>query len=73
MKNIYGIVNTEYGKYHAKVSQNTEDPGKRCYLHIEQVDCIRGTVTQIILQQIYGRFNTNNNHLIFRIHSCSSW
>ena len=61
MKNIFGIVNTEYGIYHAKVSQNIEDPGKSCYLHIEQVDCIKSTVMQIILQQIYGRFNTNNN------------
>ena len=52
----------EYGKYHAKVSQNIEDPGKSCYLDIAQVYCIKGAVMQIILQQIYDRFNTNSNH-----------
>ena len=34
---------------------------------------IKGVVMQIIYQEIYDRFNTNNKHWNFRIHSCSSF
>ena len=34
---------------------------------------LKGTVMQIIQKQIYDRFNTNNKHGNFRIHSCSSF